>query len=121
MKCKKCLRNIKDNIIVNIIDRNGVKSYCPNCLSFELQTHNLNIAEDINLDCDITRQPGAVIYKSGDELYVLNKKSMLRLLSYNLTPDEYKILKDKAGDKFMYMLHDDFYTEDGEALQPIEI
>ncbi len=44
---------------------------------------------------------------------------MKRLITHRLTPEEWKILYDKyvkPTNSFMFMLHDDFYDEEGHYL-----
>ena len=118
MKCKNC-GNSSERILTTITDNNGSSVYCPNCLVEEFLSGNLNFENNMDFVDDITGEKGAVSYVSDGETYILEKEAMLRLISYNLDPDEYFALANKYGaDKFM--LHDDFYDSwDGGAVQPL--
>lgn len=101
-----------------ISDKNGTTFYCPNCLLEAVLNRKIKFENDLNLIDDITGEKGAVKFESGDELYILEKESMYRLITHNLDPDEYFALAKKYGaDKFE--IHSDFYDEfDGVAIQP---
>lgn len=117
--CDICRKNY-GLIDIDIIDANGKRTFCPNCLAISFCNDTLNLHNSYLYTCDITGNVGAVLFKSSDEEYFLEKDILKRLISHNLTPKEYFKLADKYGaDK--YMIHEDFYDEDtGEALQPIE-
>ena len=118
MKCQKCMKEHNDNIIVKIVDKHKTYQYCPNCLLDEELNNNLNLKDDSDIKCEITGKP-ACIYISGDEKYVLNSDIMHRLIRCNLEPEEYLTLIKTRQGKFSFMIHEDFYDEDGYALQPI--
>lgn len=112
--CKKSYGPIE----VVITDANGRKTYCPNCLL--LGALNGEIAAMENSDsfiCDVSGKPGAILYDSLNERYVLEKSILERLVFRNLKKKEYRKLAEKYGPS-CYMLHEDFYAEDGTALQP---
>jgi hypothetical protein len=79
--------------------------------------NELCFTNDSNLIDDISGQPGAIEFVSNNERYLLERRTMMRLISYNLQRHEYLILADKYGTD-RYMLNDDFYWNDGTKLQP---
>ena len=115
--CDYCNKKYTDSIIEIIKCVNKTHILCPNCRAIHIQNSSFELEEAIDLDDDILGTPGAVVFTSGDEEYYLKKDTMLRLLSHSLLPEEYKALKK---DCFQYMLHCDFYTKDGIALQPLK-
>lgn len=119
MKCSKCEVN-NENVIVTIKDKNKEVPFCMNCLVECCINRKFNFENDENLIDDVTGEKGAIQYISKEVTYVLEKKTMIRLILNNLDPDEYFALAKKYGaDKFE--LHSDFYDEfDGVAIQPIE-
>lgn len=121
MRCMNCYNYYDDNIIFKIIDKNRTICLCPNCSAIMEQEGTLKFENDLDLVCEVTGKEGAVIFSSGNEMYTLDKDIMHRLLKYNLKPKEYKILqKKKSHLGFHYMIHDDFYTEKGIAIQPLD-
>ena len=117
MKCINCGEN-RDVVCAKITDKNGEQHYCLNCCLSLYLRGKLNIENNPDFIDDITGESGAVRYQNGDECYTLERKTLGRLISHNLDPDEYFALVAKYGaDKFE--LHDDFYDEfDGVAIQP---
>ena len=72
---------------------------------------------------DVLNFEGLYQVDENGNVYSLDKEIMHRLLKYNLKPEEYLKLKEigeEKGKGFQYMIHDDFYTEDGIAIQPID-
>ena len=119
MVCSKCKKDY-GIILITIRDRDGEYVFCPNCLCYEYCEGNLIFNNNPSLCDDVTGEEGAVEYISFNEHYVLEKERMLRLIAHNLKPNEYLALSNKYGaDKFS--LHDDFYTDDGYAIQPVEV
>ena len=116
-KCIHCGCNL-ERILISLTDAAKERIICPNCVAEEVISGNLTFEPNYDLVDDITGLPGAVKFQFlGDsEHYTLAPRAMLRLLAHDLRPDEWTVLIDKYGDQ--YMLHDDFYTEDGEAWQP---
>lgn len=120
MECQRC--GIANNDIVSTFSANGEDhSFCPNCMMLSYASGYLEktLKEDPRIIDDITHEPGAIMFTCKDEMYKLNKKAMLRLVAKNLTPEEYQILSEKYGNHG-YMIHDDFYDPEGNAIQPIE-
>lgn len=116
-KCEKCGYE-HDNIIITLKDAVKERHLCPNCVAYSFLENELSFINDHNLVDDISGKPGAVEFVSNNERYCLEKRTMMRLLSYNLQRHEYLILVNKYGsDKFM--LHEDFYWNDGTKLQPM--
>ena len=118
MKCENCKKEC-DAIMIKIKDAVRELNLCPNCLAISFLENEISFLNDPNLVDDITGKPGAVEFVSHNERYVLERRAMMRLISHNLKKNEYLVLAKKYGaDK--YMIHDDFYAEDGTALQPME-
>lgn len=115
-RCMHCGYS-KENILVTLIDAAEARTMCPNCFTVAVATGDLDFEADYNLLDDITGLPGAVKFVNHFENYTLAPRTMLRLLAHDLRPDEWKALVAKHGEQFM--LHDDFYSEDGEAYQPV--
>lgn len=104
---------------IMIIDKNSSRIYCPNCIQKALAYNMLNLCNNPDLTDDITGKHGAILYVTHKESYCLNRDTMKRLITHRLTPEEWKILYDKyvkPTNSFMFMLHDDFYDEEGHYL-----
>lgn len=117
MKCEICKRELEKCIDYCITDNEGEKHYCPNCITLKILQGEIELTNSKSLICDILKKQGAVKFSCMDEEYYLEKDIMIRLLTHNLTKQEYITLVSKYGDE-LYMLHDDFYTIDGKAIQP---
>lgn len=116
MICNYCGNEHDKSIMEIIISKGTIHYFCPNCRTILAQAGALKLEEIMDVDYDIQKTPGAIIFKSGKEEYHLKKDTMKRLLLLNLLPEEYKALKTE---KYQYMLHCDFYSTEGIALQPI--
>lgn len=69
------------------------------------------------LKCVIDGKP-AMLFKDGPTEYHLCMEHIAKLIAHNLAPQEWKALVNIYGpDEFL--LHDDFYDEEGTALQPV--
>ena len=117
--CIKCGKEYP-RIEITLQDKNGERTFCPNCLAISYFNDELKLENDEQLICDITNKKGAIIFESYDEHYILEKDIMLRLIAHNLKPEEYFVLCKKYSEN-NYMLHDDFYTEEGIAIQPMDL
>lgn len=117
MICSVCKED-HSNIAINITDKNGSTVYCPNCLISGVLDHDIKFDNNSDFIDDVTGEQGAVKFESKDEIYILEKRRMYRLITHNLDPDEYFALAKKYGsDKFE--IHSDYYDEfDGVAIQP---
>lgn len=115
-RCMHCGYS-KENVLATLIDNAEVRTLCPNCFTVAVHAGELEFEADYDLVDDITGLPGAVKFVSGSETYTLAPRAMLRLLAHDLQPNEWKALVEKYG--MQYMLHDDFYDEDGTAWQPV--
>lgn len=114
--CENC--NIHcENLIIRLTDKNETKLLCPNCVAIKSSNHTLHFENNPYIKDDITQIWGAVRFESNGERYCLEKETMYRLLSHNLKPDEYFALC-RIYSPFNFMLHDDFYTSNGTAIQP---
>lgn len=116
--CESC--NYQNPILmVQITDAVKVLNLCPNCVAKYFLENKFSFINNQSWIDDVTGKPGAVRYSCGNEDYYLERHAMMRLVSHNLRKHEYLALAKKYGaDKFM--LHDDFYWEDGTAMQPLE-
>jgi hypothetical protein len=111
--CTKCHQHYS-MIMSIIVDGNGNRFYCPNCMAKEADT--MPLANVSDLHDDVTGEPGAVAFMAYKEVYTLEAERMRRLIKHTLAPDEVLALRKKYGaDSFM--LHDDFYDDEGNALQ----
>lgn len=111
--CTKCHQHYS-MIMSIIVDGNGNRIYCPNCMAKEADT--MPLANVSDLHDDVTGEPGAVAFMAYKEVYTLEAERMRRLIKHTLAPDEVLALRNKYGaDSFM--LHDDFYDDEGNALQ----
>jgi len=98
--------------------RNRTLSLCPNHVVTALFSGMLDFEPDPKLTCEITGQKGAVKYEDADATYILAPDIMLRLINLSLHKREYrKLIKNRNG-KIPFLLHDDFYGDDGTAYQP---
>lgn len=71
--------------------------------------------------CDACKKQGKVVYSTmtyKDEIIhiTLCQKDLIKLVNLNLTRNGFKKLKEKHG--IFHEIHDDFYDEEGYALQP---
>lgn len=117
LACERCGCSIA-HVVITLTD--GVRSQmlCPNCIAYGILDNKISFTNNPNFADDITGKPGAVKFEAYGESYTLEKRTMMRLLAHSLQPKEYKALAKKYGtDK--YMIHDDFYDEDGNAIQPM--
>lgn len=115
---KRCMHcgYAANSIPVTFIDANEHRILCPNCYTIAVANGTLKFEADYNLTDDITGLPGAVKFENAFERYTLAPRAMLRLLAHDLRSHEWSALVAKYGK--LYMLHDDFYTEEGNAIQP---
>lgn len=116
-RCQSCGFRY-ENILATLIDAAEERVLCPNCYTAAVANGRLEFEADQNLIDDITGEPGAVKFRSTFENYTLAPQTMLRLLARNLRPDEWKALVTKYSEH-NFLLHDDFYTPDGVAWQPV--
>lgn len=69
--------------------------------------------------CIFSKLPGIVLHTNrtdGDELLALHPQLMRRLFLLSLHPDEYRCILEHNPRQ--WWIHDDFYTDEGEAIQP---
>lgn len=119
-----CMICEKSTIVdVMIIDGNTSRIFCPNCLEMLTYTDRLKFVEHPDITDDVYSTRGAIIYVSLNESYKLKANTLRRLILHNLKPEEWKALHKKYVEEpntFKFMLHDDFYDDEGNALQPNE-
>ena len=118
MSCEKC-GYVNPKGLVNIIDAKRTIVVCANCLAEMYYCDELQFENNMDFKDDITGLPGAVKYQAIDECYCLEKETMYRLITRNLKPEEYFALVELYGSEH-FLLHDDSYTEDGIAMQPLD-
>ena len=116
--CDRCQRKGSDKIHITLRDAKNEITLCLSCMSLAFLEGELNFVNDSNLIDDISGRPGAVEFVAYNERYCLERKTMMRLISYNLQRHEYLILADKYGTD-RYMLRDDLYWNGREGLQKI--
>jgi late competence protein required for DNA uptake (superfamily II DNA/RNA helicase) len=97
--CKKCGTRLSKSIELNL---NGIYM-CPNCILLYVIWNEKEL-QDFN------------ILRDSDYTYELSKDLLKRLIKRNLTKKQYKELKLKYPNS--WYLHDDFYDEEGNRLQP---
>lgn len=120
MKCDVCNYE-SERIVAKITDGEGSYNFCPNCLVLRYAQEQLDFENHPDFIDDVTGEKGAVKFESYDEVYILEKDRMLRLIARNLEPEEYFALVKKYGAN-KYLLHDDFYDPfDGAAIQPVTV
>lgn len=120
--CQLC--GVSTIVDVMIIDKDSSRIFCPNCLTAGVYNNYINFTNNNRLKDDITEEYGAVAYITQDESYTLERATLQRLILHSLRPYEWKALYDKyvkPFNKFQFMLHDDFYSKDGIALQPADV
>jgi hypothetical protein len=55
---------------------------------------------------------------SGDKIYLVCSTCLIPLVNYNLTPKHGLFCSKNGHSKSEYLLHSDFYDNNGNALQP---
>ena len=124
MKCgvKDCRIHLKE-ILTSIDDGKQRITLCEN----HLLMHKLKMLDDKQIEkeksllkgkiyCDICNKP-AILYENNEARIPLCATHLDSLIKRKLKPDEFRKLHDKYGN--IYLLHDDFYTEKGVAIQPV--
>lgn len=117
-KCDRCGRVGSDKIHIAIRDAIKEQTFCLNCMSIAFLENELSFINDLNLIDDISGNIGAVEFVYENERYCLERRTMMRLISYNLQRHEYLILADKYGTD-NHMLNDGLYWNSGEKLQEV--
>lgn len=118
MSCMRCNREYGD-IEITLTDACAPRTYCPNCLVVALCEGELDLVNNPNWYDDVSNKRPAIEYRTKNEIYMLEYKRLIRLISRRLLRREWFALVNKYGcDK--YMLHSDFYADDGTPLQPIK-
>ena len=120
--CQLC--GVSTIVDIMIIDKDSSRIFCPNCLTAGIYNNYINFTNNNELKDDILGSYGAVAYITQNESYSLERATLRRLILHSLKPWEWKILHDKyvkPFNKFQFMLHDDFYDDEGNALQPADV
>ena len=115
-RCTSCGYS-NESILTHLIDAAEEKCLCPNCVAVAVANGSLSFEATEALCDDVTGELGAVVFINGNERYLLTPNRMKRLLAHDLRPYEWQALANKYGAN-QFMLHDDFYTEDGASWQP---
>lgn len=98
--------------------RTGVVTMTPNDIAVMAATGQYPVWEPIdNLVSEMSGEP-AFIVRVDDLEMAFSFAEMDRFFRRDLLPEEYSYLVKKFG--MFYDIHDDFYTDQGEAIQPIE-
>jgi hypothetical protein len=105
-------------ITIHLLDQNGTHSYLPNDLMIAFIRDKLHeTLKPIEGLSSICSGEPAVVYRTSETELALTPDEVRRLTFHSLNPQEFKAIRDKAGD--IYELHDDFYDEaTGEAIDP---
>ena len=125
--CFVCKRSMP--VDIHITDADGVKVLCPNHIIAEMAVGRLKLKPVAHLKDELQGKSGAVhlVASGGKEDYTLNPDTMRRLINHGLYKAEWRglaklrIEQGKASGYWdlPYMLHSDFYSEDGTAWQPV--
>ena len=115
-RCTSCGYS-NESILTHLIDVNEEKCLCPNCVAVAVANGTMKLEANEALCDDVTSEIGAVVFINGNERYTLTPRRMIRLLAHDLRAYEWQALANKYGAN-QFMLHDDFYTEEGNPWQP---
>lgn len=115
-RCTSCGYS-NESILTHLIDANEEKCLCPNCVAVAVADGTIKLEANEALCDDVTGEIGAVVFINGNERYILTPRRMIRLLAHDLRAYEWQALAAKYGAN-QFMLHDDFYTEEGNPWQP---
>ena len=124
----KCQIN-EDFLIITVDNGEDLKAFCPNhMLMYMFEKSDLrklmlssykSEVEKIGC-CDACGKQGDVVYGTTNRdkrlQIALCEDDFERIVFRNLTPEGYLNIVEKFG--MFHEIHDDFYTEDGYALQP---
>lgn len=123
--CVACGRKMQIDVVLT--DARGSRSYCPNHLVEALLSGKLRFKPNMKVKDELRGEYGAVKFVSpfSREQYILSPATMRRLINHSLYKAEYKGLIRNLKNRgqfngygnLPYMIHDDFYTEDGESWQ----
>lgn len=124
MKCSVIQCNCEVEYVLGKFD-DGVNSMllCPNhqIMYFlgivKLTEMELYPSKISDLSCAICGEQ-AIRFEDTDATYDLCGSHMIKLVRKSLSKQEFSVLYLKHGKT--YLMHDDFYDYDGEALQPME-
>lgn len=115
--CKFCKTEHVPFILTTIEASNDKYKVCPNCFARYLD--EIIKAETIHHKCDCCNSHDVLQITTSFATYYLCKEHLIDFACYNLDKQSFKALytTDTKGNCDFY-LHDDFYFEDGIALQP---
>lgn len=116
-KCKFCKTKHQSFVLNRISTLNEYFKVCPNCFSKYLD--EIIKEEPISHKCDCCDSNDVYKITTSFKTYFLCKEHLIDFVCYNLKQSDFKSLykTDSKGNCDFY-LHDDFYDEDGIALQP---
>lgn len=87
----------------------------PNGFIIAIVTGSMPLSPCNGAICEITGEK-AVVFQASDMCCALSPDIFERLIHTNLKPEEWKILHQKFPSA--HLLHDDFYSGTGRAIQP---
>lgn len=102
-------------IEIQLADAKGEKSYQPNDIVIAMLEGLKDKLVPIDGVSSIINGEPAIYYRTREAELALTPDQAYRLVMLALTPKEFIAICDAVG--ATYELHDDFYTEDGVALQ----
>ena len=100
-----------------------IMTICPNCISekiynksliFPIETPHCSYASHLS-----GKTFGFNISLGQKTTICLTKEEIELFIGHMLMPNQFRVLTNKLG-KNIYELHDDFYDEDGFAMQPLD-
>ena len=116
--CDMCHLNIKE-VSLTITSGDGfVAEYCRNC-SAELILQGGPIAPEGIFTSEISGAKKAVRIADDTNEYYLTPDEAFRFVNYGLLPNEFKALIKAGHSADEFDLHDDFYSDNGLAFQPL--
>jgi hypothetical protein len=98
---------------IHVVDLASTHRYDPNTAKIAAITESLNLGKPVG-PSDLSGEPG-YIYRTHEMQLVLTKGELSRLLLRDLHPAEVLKLRKWLGDFFE--IHNDFYDDEGNALQ----
>ena len=116
--CDICKNSYTVPIDITIESRDSKMTLCPNCVAYSISDKTLKIPEGSYVS-EISGEMGAVKITDLNVIYLVTPDEALRLLGHALLPDEFTALINGKHSMDEFELHDDFYTDDGLAYQPV--
>ncbi len=118
--CKKVIFSGLDYIIKDTCGHSI--TICPNCVTMKVYQGEMEeMLKDFHSDpyaSEISGEVADVIVVDQKTEYYLTRNEAVRLFGHRLNKEEYKKLIEHGRSTEEFLLHDDFYDEDGQAMQP---